>query len=148
VRVAGHGLAIDVPVGWEARIVRRAGSAPFLHVASFALHADLGQFGAGVTSRMGADAAFAALVEYEVDEEVTPGAGLFSSDRPGRRLRVGDFSHTQLQVTRRGHLGTQRFFTAAARPFCLYAVISPARRRPAQLVGELSAVLGTLRFEP
>jgi len=41
----------------------------------------------------------------------------------------------------------KRFFTTAGRPFCLYAVVSPVRRRPAQLVGELSAVLATLRFD-
>jgi hypothetical protein len=51
-------------------------------------------------------------------------------------------------VTRAGHLGCQRFFSHAGRPFCLYAVIAPVRRRPAQLVGELSAVLSTLEISP
>jgi hypothetical protein len=147
VKVAAHGLSIDVPVGWEARIVRPAENAPFLHVGSFALRADTGQFGASVTARMGPDCAFAALVEYRVDGHVTPGTGLFASDRRAARLRVGDFSHMQLQVIRSGHVGCQKFLTAAGRPFCLYAVISPARRRPAQLIGELSAVLATVRFE-
>ena len=145
-RTAAHGLAVDVPAGWEARIVRPPGSAPYLHVASFALESDSGQFGAGVTSRMGSDSAFAALVEYLVDGHVQPGSGLFGSRRRHPRLRLSEFSHDRLQVMRPGHLGAQRFFTAAGRPFCLYAVVSPARRRPAQLVGELSAVLATLRF--
>jgi hypothetical protein len=147
VRTAAHGLAIDVPLGWEARIVRPAQSAPYLHVASFALHADSGQFGASVTARMGPDGAFAALVEYLVDEHVRPNSGLFSARRWQPRLRVGEFGHDRLQVMRAGHLGAQRFFTAAGRPFCLYAVVSPARRRPAQLIGELSAVLATVRFD-
>jgi hypothetical protein len=147
VRTAGHGLAVDVPEGWEARIVRPAQSAPYLHVASFALGADSGQFGASVTSRMGPDHAFAALVEYLVDGHVRPDRGLFGSRRRQSRLRLSEFSHDRLQVMRPGHLGAQRFFTAAGRPFCLYAVVSPARRRPAQLVGELSAVLATLRFD-
>lgn len=145
-KTSAHGLSIDVPRGWEARIVRRPPAPPFLHVASFALRADTGQFGAGVTARMGADCAFAALVEYQVDHQVRPGAGLFRSAGWDPRLRVGDFAHTQLQVMRPGHLGAQRFFTHAGRPFCLYTVISPARKRPARLVGELSAVLATLRF--
>jgi hypothetical protein len=147
VRTSGHGLSIEVPRGWEARIARRSQSAPFLHVASFALRPDTGEFGAAVTSRMGADGAFAALVEYRVDRNVTPGAGLFEASGWSPRLRPGDFGRNQLQVARPGHLGSQRFFTHAGRPFCLYAVISPVRRRPARLAGELAAVLSTLRFE-
>jgi hypothetical protein len=147
VRTAAHGLSVDVPLGWEARIARPPESAPYLHVASFALTADSGQFGAGVTAAMGRDGAFAALVEYVVDRHARPGSGLFASRRWPPRLRVGEFSHAQLQVTRPGHLGAQRFFTAAGRPFCLYAVVSAGRRRPAQLIGELSAVLATVRFD-
>lgn len=146
-RTAAHGLAVDVPVGWEARIVRPSESAPYLHVASCSLHADSGQFGAGVTARMGADSAFAALVQYLIDGRVQPDVGLFASRHWHPRLRLREFSHDRLQVMRPGHLGAQRFFTAAGRPFCLYAVISPGRRRPAQLIGELSAVLATVRFE-
>jgi hypothetical protein len=146
VRTRGHGLSIEVPRGWEARIIRRPQSAPFLHVASFALRPDTGEFGAAVTERMGADAAFAALVEYQTDGQVTAGAGLFSSSW-SPRLRLAEFAHTQLQVMRPGHLGVQRFFTASGRPFCLYAVVSPVRQRPARLVGALGAVLSTLRFE-
>jgi hypothetical protein len=147
VRSAAHGLSVDVPRGWEARITRPPESAPSLHVASFALIADAGQFGAGVTATMRPDGAFAALVEYVVDRHIDSDSGLFASRRWQPRLRVGEFSHDQLQVARPGHLGAQRFFTTAGRPFCLYAVIAPARRRPAQLVGELSAVLATVRFE-
>jgi hypothetical protein len=148
VRAGGHGLSIEVPLGWEARIARRPGSAPFLHVASFALRrADSGEFGAGVTARMGADAAFAALVEYRVDGSVTPGAGLFGRWSWYPKLRAADFGRDRLQVMRPGHLGSQRFFTHAGRPFCLYAVISPVRKRPERLAAELSTVLATLRFE-
>ena len=105
-------------------------SAPYLHVASFALTADLGQFGAGVTATMGPDGVFAALVEYVVDRHAQPGAGLFASRRWQPRLRMGEFGHDRLQVMRPGHLGAQRFFTTEGRPFCLYAVVAPARRRP------------------
>jgi hypothetical protein len=138
---------VAVPAGWEARIARLPDSAPYLHVASFALSADSGQFGGGATAAMGPDAAFAALVEYVVDRHARPGTGLFASRRWQPRLRVGEFAHDRLQVMRPGHLGAQRFFTAAERPFCLYAVVSPARRRPAQLIGELSAVLATVAFD-
>ena len=145
-RTGGHGLSIDVPDGWEARIVRRPHSAPYLHVANFALHGDAGQFGAGVTAVMPSDGVFASLVEYLPDGDLRPDHGLFAG-RWRSRLRLAEFGRTRLQVTRPGHLGAQRFFTAHGRPFCLYTVIAPVRRRPAQLAGELSAVLGTLRFE-
>ena len=145
-RTSGHGLSIEVPRGWEARIARRDGSAPYLHVANFALRPDSGEFGATLTARMGADAVFAALVQYRIDDQVRPGAGLFADTGWRPRLRAGDFHRAQLQVTRPGHLGTQRFFTQADRPFCLYAVIAPVRRRPEQLAGQLSAVLATVRF--
>jgi hypothetical protein len=146
VRARGHGLSIEVPRGWEARIIRRPQSAPFLHVASFALSPDTGEFGAAVTARMGADATFVALVEYRIDSHVTAGAGLFAPSW-SPRLRVSEFARAQLQVARPGHLGVQRFFTASGRPFCLYAVVSPVRERPQRLVGALAAVLATLRFE-
>jgi hypothetical protein len=147
VRTVAHGLSVDVPPGWEARIVRPPESAPYLHVASFALTAVSGQFGAGVTAGMGPDGAFAALVEYLVDRHAQPGTGLFASRRWRPRLRMGEFGPDRLQVMRPGHLGAQRFFTAGERPFCLYTVIAPVRRRPAQLIGELSAVLATIRFD-
>jgi hypothetical protein len=143
--MSAHGLSVAVPSGWEARITRRSGGAPYLHVASIPLHGDAGQFGAAVTGAMGPDAMFAALIEYLVDDQVRPGHGLFAGQGWRPRLRVADFARTRLQVTRAGHLGHQRFFTAAGRPMCLYAVIAPVRRRPAQLVGELSAVLETVR---
>jgi hypothetical protein len=146
-RISGHGLSIDLPVGWEARIVALAHSAPYLHAANFALRGDAGQFGAVATAGMGADQAFAALVQYPVDEHVTPGRGLFAEMGWPPRLGVSAFSARQLQVTRSGHLGAQQFFTHRDRPFCLYAVITPVRRRPAQLVGELDAVVRTLRVE-
>ncbi|HTU97629.1 MAG TPA: hypothetical protein VMF14_17410 [Solirubrobacteraceae bacterium] len=146
-RTTAHGLSVDVPAGWEARIVRLPESAPYLHLASFALTADVGQFGAGATAAMGPDTAFAALVEYLVDRHARPGTGLFASRRWPPRLRVGEFGHDRLQVMRPGHLGAQRFFTVGRRPFCLYTVIAPVRRRPAQLIGELSAVLATVAFD-
>jgi len=144
VRVAAHGLAIDAPQGWEARIFRRPGGAPVLHVASFALHGDDGDYGAAATGRMRGDDAFAALLEFTVDDTVRPGVGLFADSPAVPSLRARDFGPSQLQVTRAGHLGCQRFFALGGRPFCLYAVVRPARRRSARLVSELRGVLATL----
>jgi hypothetical protein len=145
-RVAAHGRSIDVPTGWDARIFRRPGSAPVLHIATFALRDHDGDFGAAATGRMRADDVFAALVEYRTDHKLRPGTGLFAATGPPIGPRAHDFKHNQLQVARPGQLGSQRFFTDAGRPCCLYAVIQPARKRPGVLVDELGRVLATLRF--
>lgn len=145
--IAGHGISIDVPAGWEARIYRRAGAAPVLHAASFALHDGDGDFGAAATARMRSADSFAALVEYLVDERLRPGVGLFAAQGVPPAPRLGEFSPMQLQVTRPGQLGWQRFFTAAQRPCCLYAVIRPGAAAPASMVAELGTMLKTLRLE-
>ena len=146
-RVAAHGLSIDAPRGWEARVFRRPQAAPVLHVASFALHRDDGDYGAAATGRMRGDDVFAALLEFRIDDAVQPGVGLFQDSSGVPVLRAADFGPSQLQVTRAGQLGCQRFFSAHGRPFCLYAVVRPARRRPARLVRDLRDVLATLRVQ-
>lgn len=144
-RLSGHGLAIRLPAGWEGRIFVRGGARPVMHVATFALLASDGDFGAAATGRMRAGDAFAALIEYRVDERLAPGVGLFAP--AGLVLpRPGEFASRQLQVTRPGQLGWQRFFTAGGRPLCLYAVIQPQRGRRRQLVAELRSVLATVEL--
>ncbi len=145
--IAGHGISIDVPAGWDARIYRRAGAAPVLHAASFALFDGDGDFGAAATGRMRPGDSFAALVEYLVDERLAPGIGLFAADRVPPAPRLREFGPTQLQVTRPGQLGWQRFFTAVRRPCCLYAVIRPGATTPAAMVAELGRMLTTLRLD-
>jgi hypothetical protein len=143
-KVAGHGVSIEVPTGWEARI-RRRGSGTVLHVATFPLRASDGDFGGAATGRMGAGDSFAALVEYVDPEKVKPGVGLFAPGRPAVAT-WREFEPMQLQVTRPGQLGRQRFFTEQGRTCCLYAVIMPGWQRPERLVARLTAVLGTLRL--
>jgi hypothetical protein len=143
--VSGHGLQIDVPAAWEARIIGRPGGGPVLHVASFALHESDGDFGAAATGRMRPDDRFLAVIEYLPDERLRPGHGLF-----GARLAVPawhHFSPNQLQVTRPGQFGWQHFFTEANRPLCAYAVIRPGATPAPELACELAAVLAGLRVE-
>jgi hypothetical protein len=145
--IAGHGISIDVPAGWEARIYRRDGAAPVLHAASFALHDGDGDFGAAATGRMHPGDSFAALVEYRVDARLQPGIGLFAAEGVSPAPRLREFGPMQLQVTRPGQLGWQRFFTAVGRPCCLYAVIRPGAAPPAGMVAELGRMLSTLRLD-
>lgn len=143
--IRGHGLAVDVPRGWEGRIFRRGDGGPVIHVASFALHDGDGDFGAAATGRMGPDDRFLALLEYLPSGDLVPGTGLFESVGRPPVPRANEFSRRRLQVTRSGQLGWQRFFTDAGRPFCAYGVIAPARRPLPRLVAELGAVLATVR---
>jgi hypothetical protein len=136
---------LNPPAGWQARSFGSDG-ASVLHVATFALDPRDGAFGAAATGRMRADDAFAALIEYRADEQVRPGVGLFAAGSWPPRLRVADFAPAQLQVTRPGQLGAQRFLTHLGRPFCLYTVVVPVRTRPERLVRELGRVLGGVRF--
>jgi hypothetical protein len=142
--IDGHGLSIDVPAGWEGRIFRRGGGGPIVHVASFALHPGDGDFGAAATGRMHPGDRFLAVLEYLATGPLTPGHGLFAPARPPAPAWA-HFSPRQLQVTRTGYLGWQRFFTEAGRPLCAYAVIRPAGSSGPHLAGEIARVLSTLR---
>jgi hypothetical protein len=144
VRLSGHGWSIDAPHGWEARIQRRPGGGPVLHAATFALHEHDGDFGAAATGRMGRDDIFCALLQFIADERVRAGVGLFAAD--GRPVpEPAEFAPNQLQVTRPGQYGWQRFYADAGRACCVYAVVTPGRRSIAGLVADLSAVLATVR---
>jgi hypothetical protein len=143
VRVSGHGLSIDAPAGWEARIFKRPGGGPVLHAATFALQERDGDFGAAATGRMGGDDVFLAVLEFRRGDGLEPGAGLFAADgRP--RPAAREFLPNQLQVTRPGQYGWQRFYSEGGRPCCVYAVVMPARLPPARLVADVTRVLTTL----
>lgn len=144
-KIAGHGLAVEVPSGWEGRISQRQDAGPVLHLATFPLLASDGDFGAAATGRMRRGDVFAALLEYRRDPMIQPGHGLFEA--MARPLpRADDFDPRQLQVTRRGQLGWQRFFTEHERTCCLYAVIQPHDRGREALVEALLGVLATLEL--
>ncbi len=142
--VAAHGVSIDVPSGWEARIVKR-GPGAIMHVSTFPLLSSDGDFGAAATGRMRHGDAFAALVEYVDRELIRPATGLYAARRPPVP-RLHEFGPMTLQVTRPGQLGWQRFFTESDRTCALYAVIMPGAERPEKLVRRLAGVLSTLRL--
>jgi hypothetical protein len=146
VRVAGYGVSVEVPAGWEARITKR-GSGPVLHLATFPLYASDGDFGAAATGRMSTGDVFAALVEYRDRAKMSPRVGLFAPVGLPSAPRADEFAPMQLQVTRVGQLGWQRFFTAVQRTCCLYAVINPGHEPPGALVRRLWSVLATLRLD-
>jgi hypothetical protein len=141
--LSAHGITLSLPNAWDGRIYGRPrlvanpaegalmpgfdgteqGHLATLHAASFPLSGAEGEFAADATMRMPAAGTFVALVEYQPDEKLVPGEGLFASREIPRALAPEDFHPETLMVPRPGQVGLQRFFTAGVRPFCLYAVI-------------------------
>ena len=146
-RLAAHGVAVDVPRGWEGRILRRAANNPLehartvMHVASFPLPEERGDFGVGVTELMRSGDVFVSLFEYGPESVGQP---LFAA-RGVPHLTPDLFSPRRLQRTLSGQVGCQLFFTEKSRPFCLYVVIA-GRIHVRPLVTELNAMLQQLDF--
>jgi hypothetical protein len=130
VRLSAHGLDVDVPPGWEARILRRDADVfgedphPVVHMANFPLPEQRGDFGAGVVEQMRGNDVFVAMFEY----------GTASAHQPLFRhhgvpqLHASDFDPHRLQRTMPGQAGAQVFFNTGGRAFCLYVVVADSRR--------------------
>jgi hypothetical protein len=129
-RLSAHGIDVDVPPGWEARIMRREVQAfgeqprPVVHLANFPLPEQRGDVGAGVVEKMQAADVFVAMFEYGPESVGQP---LFAHEGLPR-LRPSHFSARRLQRTMPGQAGAQLFFTAARRAFCLYVVVADGRQ--------------------
>jgi hypothetical protein len=125
-QLAAHGIGIQVPTGWDARILRRSAvdaterSRTVVHLASFPIPEGRGDFGVGVTGLMRSGDAFLSLFEYGPEALDTP---LFASQGMPR-LTVDLFTSRLLPRTRPGQVGCQLFFTVNRRPFRLYVVVS------------------------
>lgn len=154
------GIQLELPGGWEGRIstripetapataldlqiARADRSTSLLHVANFALPAEVADFGGGVVEAMGADHVFVALIEYDRASATTP---LFDQRRQlPVPLQAQDFDPLALQRSLPGQTGTQRFFTTAGRAFCLYVVLG-SRFLRARLIPLVNDTLRTLRI--
>jgi hypothetical protein len=130
VRLQAHGLDVDVPPGWEARILRRDADVfgeaphPVVHMANFPLPEQRGDFGAGVVEQMGGNDVFVVMFEYGAESANQP---LFRH-RGIPQLRASDFDPHRLQRTLPGQAGAQLFFNDGGRAFCLYVVVADSRR--------------------
>jgi len=143
--VDGHGLRVQIPHSWEARIwaSRDEASNPardlaVIHAGSFALpHEDM-HFGGLAPGKMRAGDFFIALVEY----------GKPSSDRwfkaRGIPLPVTwlNFRESFVRNAIPQHVGLQHFFSLGERTFCLYVEgVGPPN---AEGLAFLNATLGTI----
>lgn len=152
-RLAAHGVALQVPAGWEAELSTQPDAATLdrglapspvslvvLHAANFSLPAERGDYGSGAVETMDRNGIFAALVEFDPASAAT---SLFAGQGVPTRLRPDDFAPDQLHLSVPGQAGLQQFFHAGARAFCLYSVIGSHARRGV-LVPELNRLLSGL----
>jgi hypothetical protein len=124
------GVAVELPDGWEGRIFQRTAdrglaSPQVMHVASFAIPAEVGDFGGGAVELMSNRDVLIVLFEYGRDSAVQP---LFS-EQGVPRVRPDDVSPSQLRQTLEGQGGVQEFFSQSGRAFCLYVVFGSYLRR-------------------
>ncbi len=148
-----HGIGITLPRGWSGEVYLRTDGGlgphgasspqPILHAANFALPAERGDYGGGAVDTMRASGILLCLLEFDGTEVAAP---LFAAHGVPRRLAVPDPSPGNLQRTRAGQAGYQRFCQESGRPFCLYVVIGSHARREI-LVPELNRALASLSID-
>jgi hypothetical protein len=147
--IARWGLAAKLPLGWEARIFKRAPEAPtetthpVLHAASFALPPDRGDFGSGAVDLMGPDDVFVTVIEYD---RSAAGTALFARQGMPTAVDASQFSPTTLQRLIPGQAGTQVFFSDRGRAFCLYVVLGSWARADA-LIPRANALIAGLAVQ-
>lgn len=155
--LSGHGIDVDLPVGWDGRLYRReplrgplaqgghqaATTHAVLHAANFPLPNERGDFGSGAVERMGRQDVLVVLVEMGPESVGTP---LFDVAGLPRQLSPQDFSPDRLQRTMPGQAGTQVFFSSRDRAFCLYVVLGGPEAGP--LMPMVNSVLQSLRIGP
>ena len=136
-----------LPAGFEGRIYRRtaAGGAQAYPVAQFATVAlppvsDVGDFGGGIVELLGPDDVFVVLFEYGPE---SLGTSLFARDGQPRTIPSYQFLPYRLRHGIAGQSGSQVFFTAAGRPFTIYAVLGAAAQAPVG-VAKVNALLTAL----
>jgi hypothetical protein len=147
--IGAYGIEVRLPGGFEGRIFVRPSTGeevarPIAQFATFALPAQVGDFGAGAVTLMGPDDIFSTLFEYGPEALGTP---LFERQGMPRSLAPSDFLPYVLRRGLGGQSGTQWFFTEAGRPFTLYVVLGSHALRTT-LVPRVNALLANLAIVP
>lgn len=146
-RLAGEGISVDLPSGWEGAIGRTmeledgAVRNVVAHFASFPLPAQRGDFGGGAVELMSSNDALVVLFEYGSS---AVGSALFASEGLPT-VGASDFDRSILQRSITGHSGVQRFFTTAGRAFCLYVVVGSHIDR-SETLPVVNQLLGSMRI--
>lgn len=146
--LAGQGIQVMLPSGWEGVIGRSAeledGSARRVvaHFASFPLPPQRGDFGGGAVERMGPQDALVILFEFGPE---AVGSTLFSPEGIPV-INAVDFDRSMLQRSISGQSGVQRFFTVSGRTFCLYVVAGSHVDR-IDIIPAATSLLSSLRIQ-
>jgi hypothetical protein len=128
VRLAGHGLAMEVHPGWEARMWRPsaeppAAAGPVVRLANFVLPATRDTYAAEVAETLRPGHVLVSLVEFD---RASANAGLYAP-HGAPRVRIEDLDPKALQAPGPGRLGVQRFFSLGNRAFSLYVMAHEGR---------------------
>jgi len=173
-RLAGYGLAVGLPAGWEGRIYRRAASVPAAPaVGTGAVQLTSGS-ATGSVDRWHDERTHPVLhlanfalpgsrgdfgtgaVERMSPDHVFIALLQFGTDCLGTalyapqgfpRVAARDFNPNGLQRKVAGQAGFQHFFTAAGRPLCLYVVLG-AHRQAGALCPQINDVLAGIEVSP
>jgi len=136
-QLAGSGITVDVPSGWEGRIYAKHERGPrptgtlernpnaVVHVASFPLPPGIGDYGGGAVEQMTNTDLLVILLEHGRQSANSP---LFAPAGVPR-ITIDDVSTTCLQRLIDGQGGAQKFFNVDGRAFCLYVVFGSYLRR-------------------
>jgi hypothetical protein len=156
-QLSGSGIGVDVPSGWEARIYAKprgvdrsgfgsaatGGEQPMnnavLHVASFPLPPNTGDYGGGAVEQMTNKDLLVVLMEHGRE---SLGTALFEPHGIPR-VTSDEVSTMCLQRLIDGQGGVQKFFTENDRTFCLYVVFGSFARR-VRTVPVVNDILDTL----
>jgi hypothetical protein len=142
VRLAGHGVAVEVHPGWEGRVWRPEVAAPavpgaVVRLANFPLPVTKNTYAAEVADHLRPGDVLVSLVALDPS---LADRGLYAAQGVPA-LRVDDLDPRALQASGLGRLGVQRFFSLHGRAFSLYVM---AREGPG-LEHALRAVNASLR---
>lgn len=167
-RMDAHGVAVELPAGWEGEIYRRGGDAlqgfgtgwtrpgeedrslslgetsrSVTHLANFPLPPGRGDYGSGAVEVMRSGDVLVVLFEFEPSsrsQALFSHAGIPVVD-------AADFDPHQLQRTLLGQAGVQYFFHEAGRAFCLYVVLGDHQTSDGA-ADAVNALLAGIELEP
>jgi hypothetical protein len=147
--VAAHGIALDLPTGFEGRVYRRQptdGSIarPVTQAASFSIPPATGDFGTGAVEQMSPSDVFLTLVELGPD---SAGEALYRYQGMPRAVPPSQFDPRRMKRPLPGQGGGQWFFTETGRPFTLYVVLGSFANRT-RLVPIVNRLLRGVTVDP
>jgi hypothetical protein len=161
--MSDRGIAVELPPGWEGEIYRRApGEVRYdegvprsrqlqpttrsvVHLGSFPLPPDRGDYGSGAVEIMRDEDVLVILFEFEPESATT---AQFASSGLPHPVTAADFDPNQMQRPLQGMAGMQRFFNVdEERAFCLFVVIGSYARRK-ELLPKINRVLSSITITP